>query len=188
MCFVLVQTCFRVVFDPVHSLDFEGAGTRSAPPRREIMKRTTTLIGIIVATLLLLPATAFAAGQGAGGVSGVGAFYVDGVAYRTVGTPTDLSNTGAPDHSFDTIYVVGNGQTNVATAAPGDEDYNGGRWQVEVLDFGDTGYAMSLADHDYNGSGTLDSAEEIAAALAAGYATASAGPTFVCPVIPAPRG
>ena len=30
-------------------------------------------------------------------------------------------------------------------------------------------------------------AEEIEAALASGYATASAGPSFVCPVIPAPR-
>ena len=35
------------------------------------------------------------------------AFYVDGVRYRTVGTPTDFSGTGAPAHSFDTIYALG---------------------------------------------------------------------------------
>lgn len=151
------------------------------------MKKITTLVGLIAVAMLLLPATAFAAGQGAGGVSGVGAFYVDGVPYRTVGTPTDLSGTGAPDHSFDTIYAVGNGQANVATAAPGDDGYNGGRWRVEVLEFAEGGYAASLADHDYNNSGTLDSAAEIHGALADGYAATSAGPSFVCPVIPAPR-
>lgn len=151
------------------------------------MRRITILIGIVAAAMLLLPATAFAAGRGAGGVSGVGAFYVDGIAYRTVGTPTDLSHTGAPAHSFDTIYAVGNGQANVATAAPGDRGYNGGRWRVQVLDFGSDGYEMSLEDHDYNDSGTLDSDEEIAGALADGYATVSAGRSFVCPVIPAPH-
>lgn len=151
------------------------------------MKRITTLIAIIAAALLLLPASAFAAGKGAGGVSGVGAFYVDGVAYRTVGTPTDLSNTGAPDHSFDTIYAIGNGQANVATAAPGDEGYNGGRWRVEVLNFVVGGYDEAIEHHDYNDSGTLDSAAEVHAALDAGLATLSAGPSFVCPVIPAPR-
>jgi hypothetical protein len=57
-------------------------------------------------------------------------FYVDGDLYRTIGTPTDLSGTGAPAHSFDTIYALGGSLTNVAEAAPGDSDYNGGRWMV----------------------------------------------------------
>jgi hypothetical protein len=56
-----------------------------------------------------------------GSVSGP-AFYVDGAQYRTVGTPTDLSETGAPAQSFDTIYDFGGLQLNVATAAPGDAD------------------------------------------------------------------
>ena len=47
-------------------------------------------------------------------------FYVDGTLYRTIGTPTDLSQTGAPAHSFDTIYEFFGNQRNVATAAPGD--------------------------------------------------------------------
>ena len=59
--------------------------------------------------LLLTVAVAATAGSalanGAGGVSGP-AFYVDGVLYRTVATPTDLSGTGAPAHSFDTIYAL----------------------------------------------------------------------------------
>ncbi len=123
-----------------------------------------------------------------GGVSGP-AFYVDGQLYRTVGTPTDLSQTGAPDHSFDVIYAFGGGQPNVATAAPGDPGYNGGRWQVHALGF-NTSWAATVAAHDTNGSGDLDSNEEVEAALAdpgAGGATdLGVVKSFVCPVIHLP--
>jgi hypothetical protein len=57
-------------------------------------------------------------------------FIVDGDAYRTVGTKTDFSGTGAPAHSFDTIYALGGSLLNVASSAPGDRDFNGGRWMV----------------------------------------------------------
>lgn len=116
------------------------------------------------------------------GVSPGPAFYVDGVAYRTVNTPTDLSGTGAPDHSFDTIYDFGGLQLNVATAAPGDRDYNGGRWRVHALAF--TNYAAALAASDANDSGSFDSDAEIAAAIAAGTARdLGVVKSFVCPVI-----
>jgi hypothetical protein len=116
------------------------------------------------------------------GVSSGPAFYVDGVAYRTVATPTDLSGTGAPDGSFDTIYDFGGLQLNVATAAPGDRDYNGGRWRVHALSF--TNYAAALAAYDANDSGSFDSDAEIAAALAAGAARdLGVVKSFVCPVI-----
>ena len=98
------------------------------------------------------------------------AFYVDGQLYRTVNTPTDLSNTGAPASSFDTIYqFFGVQPFNVATAAPGDAGYNGGRWLVHGLEFDD--YAAAVDAFDSNGSGDFDSDEEVAAALAAGAAT-----------------
>ena len=120
------------------------------------------------------------------GVSREPAFYVDGTTYRTVGTPTDLSGTGAPAHSFDTIYEFGGAQPNVATAAPGDPGYNGGRWMVHALSF-PSGYAAAVAAGDSNGSGDLDSDEEIAAAIAAGAATdAGVVKQFVCPVIKQP--
>jgi len=61
------------------------------------------------------------------------AIYVNGTLYRTVGTPTDLSNTGAPLSSFQTIYSFGDLQPNVARAAPGDPGFRGGRWQVHAL-------------------------------------------------------
>jgi hypothetical protein len=125
---------------------------------------------------LLLAATATA------GVTGP-AFYVDGQAYRTVNTPTDLSGTGAPAKSFDTIYDFGGNQMNVATAAPGDAGYNGGRWRVHALSF-PSGYAAALAAGDANGSGTIDSDEELAVAIAAGTAVdTGVVKSFVCPVI-----
>src|SRR5688500_4702991 len=92
-----------------------------------------------------------------GGVTGP-AFYVDGTLYRTVNTPTDLSKTGAPDHSFDTIYALAGQPFNVATAAPGDRGYNGGRWMVHAIAY-NTSWAATVAAHDANDSGDLRSEE-----------------------------
>ena len=58
------------------------------------------------------------------------AFYIYDVRYRTVGTQTDFSDTGAPEFTYDKIYGLGNGLANVAEAKPGDRDFNGGRWAV----------------------------------------------------------
>src|SRR5829696_1659780 len=139
--------------------------------------------------VLLIAAAAVAAALPSAASSGVGgpAFYVDGVLYRTVATPTDLSRTGAPDHSFDTIYEFSGDQPyNVATAAPGDRGYNGGRWRVEVVDYA-VDYSAALAGFDANGSGDFDSAAEVTSAIEAGAITTSDGPSFVCPVIPLPH-
>jgi hypothetical protein len=117
-------------------------------------------------------------------------FYVDGKVYRTVGTPTDFSNTGAPDHSYDIIYDIP-GQMNVAEAAPGDTDYNGGRWMVHAISFDEGQYAAALADAavNMNDNNVLDSAEEVEAAIAEGYAMDNGVvKMFECPVIPMPQG
>ena len=111
-------------------------------------------------------AMAFGPTASAGGVSGP-AIYVDHVLYRTVATPTELSGTGAPAHSWDTIYNFFGAQPSVATAAPGDRGYNGGRWLVHKVSTPD-GYAAALAAGDIDGNGVLDSADEIDAALTSG--------------------
>ena len=141
-------------------------------------------LAILAAVVAL--ASAGAALAGSGGVTGP-SFYVDGTLYRTVNTPTDLSSTGAPDHSFDTIYqFFGVQPFNVATAAPGDPGFNGGRWRVHGLEFAD--YSAAVAAFDTNGSGDFDSDEEVSAALAAGAATdIGIVKSFVCPVIRVPR-
>lgn len=118
------------------------------------------------------------------------AFYVDGQLYRTVATPTDLAGTGAPAQSRDLIYDLGGNQPNIATAAPGDTDYNGGRWQVHAVSF-NTSYAATLAAYDANANGVLDSDAELAQAFddpgPAGATDAGVIRQFVCPVIPLPR-
>lgn len=115
------------------------------------------------------------------------AFYVDGELYRTVGTPTDFTNTGAPESSFDVIYNFRGAQKyNVSTVGPGTPGYNGGRWRVHGLGF--RNYAAALSRHDANHSGDFDSDEEVRAALDAGDAVDTGIlKTFECPVIPLPR-
>jgi hypothetical protein len=101
------------------------------------------------------------------------AFYVDGTLYRTIGTPTDFSGTGAPDHSYDHIYALGSGLRNVAEAAPGDRDYNGGRWQVYTITW-------------ISAPVQLTSAEQVHAYAEAEMLIISSSPAaqFECPVIP----
>jgi len=141
------------------------------------MRRSILALALLLGATLGLPSAALATGPPSP------SFYVDGTLYRTVGTPTDLSNTGAPDSSFDTIYqFFGAQEFNVATAAPGDQDYNGGRWRVHGLEFGDYNAAAAA----YGGSnGVFDDDAEVLAALNAGAAVdIGIVKSFVCPVIP----
>ncbi|WP_323102350.1 hypothetical protein [Intrasporangium sp. YIM S08009] len=114
--------------------------------------------GAAMATIAAAPASA--------GVSGP-AFYVDHVLYRTVATPTDLSGTGAPESSYDTIYSFGALQRSVATSAPGYRDFNGGRWAVHAVT-APHGYAAAVASGDLDGNGVIDATNEVVAALTAG--------------------
>jgi hypothetical protein len=84
-----------------------------------------------------LVASAFASSVAAGGPPKL-SFYIDDVRYRTVGTPTDFSGTGAPASTYDTIYALGSGLANVADAKPGDTDFNGGRWAVRPITWNTT--------------------------------------------------
>ena len=84
------------------------------------MKRLLPVLAVACIALVGGVSAAFA--NGSGGVTAP-SIYVNGVLYRTVGTPTDLSNTGAPDSSFETIYDFGGAQPNVAEAAPGDPGF-----------------------------------------------------------------
>lgn len=151
------------------------------------MRSTRTALRTALAATATLAVTVATGAVASAGVSGP-AFYVDGTVYRTVATPSELFDTGAPAHSFDTIYDFGGAQRNVATAAPGDRDYNGGRWRVHTLTF-PGGYAAALAAGDLDADGVLDSDAELAVATAAGAAVdAGVVASFVCPVIPLQHG
>jgi hypothetical protein len=152
------------------------------------MRKLSRLLATLGALVVGLSAVAAVSANNAGGSGGVTgpAFYVDGELYRTVITPTDLEGTGAPDHSFNTIYDIA-GQPNVAEAAPGQRGYKGGRWMVRPVSFED--YDATVGAHDSNGSGDLDSNEEVESAVAASNATlGDVVRYFVCPVIPVAKG
>jgi hypothetical protein len=122
----------------------------------------------VLALLLALPAAVFAGGPPDDRPVGPpgGTIYAHDVAYQTVATPTDLP-TNAPDDSFDVIYVFPDCPTcaSVSVAAPGDADYNGGRWMVI----------------EANGIFTqLTNAEDVEAMASSFNET---GTRFVCPLI-----
>ena len=131
------------------------------------MRRLTSLLA---ASGLLLALAVPAAAGGPPALS----FYVDGVQFRTIATPTDLSGTGAPASSFDRIYALGGDLANVAEAKPGDRDYNGGRWMVLPVTWNSTPVQLTSAD-------------DVEAAAAANLLTIGTTPIklFVCPAIPA---
>ena len=134
------------------------------------------LAGALAAAGLLI---ALASSSVAAGGPPADGFYVDGDVYRTVGTPTDFSDSGAPDTTFDVIYALGSGLLNVAEAKPGDTDYNGGRWMVLAVRWADGVTPVQLT-----------SAEEVQAYAEAGLLTIGSEPVqeFECPVIRAAGG
>jgi hypothetical protein len=99
-------------------------------------------------------------------------FYADGVLWRTEGTTTDFTNTGAPMSSFEAIYALGNDLTNVAAAAPGDPGFRGGRWMVLPVTWNTTPVQLT-------------SGGQVLAYAAAGWLTIASTPVkeFECPVI-----
>jgi len=145
------------------------------------------LLALTVGLAVVLSVTASALGAGSGPPQP--GIYVNGVLYRTVGTPTDFSQTRAPDSSFQTLYKFATGQSaSVTTAAPGDPGFRGGRWQVHLIEF-NTSCADTLAAYDSNGSGTLDNVAEVQAALndpgPNGATDLGIVKLFECPIIPA---
>jgi hypothetical protein len=149
---------------------------RAQHPSKEFsMDREKTLVRRLVAgiSVALLAASIGAGGALAGGPPAP-AFYVDGDLYRTVGTPTDLFGTGAPESTYDVIYALGGDLLNVAESKPGDRDYNGGRWLVLPITWADDVEPVQFKNDD-----------DILAAAEAGDLTIGSTPvkSFVCPVI-----
>jgi hypothetical protein len=150
------------------------------------------LLASVAATIACVwAATAFGGGNGALVYRGA-VLYVDGVQYTTLDTPAFFENaSGAPDHTWDTLYVFPKSETelfqlHVADAGPGDRDYNGGRWIVKAVFF-TSSYASAAAA--YGGSnGIFDNDAEVLAAIAGGAATTVDLFRLECPVRPLPRG
>jgi hypothetical protein len=82
-------------------------------------------------------ATAEAAGTFEASRVARGAIQADCELFGTVGTPTSFKPSSGP---FDELYNVGmaggsvkDGAAAISESRPGDQDFNGGRWHVNVL-------------------------------------------------------
>ena len=117
--------------------------------------------------LLTVAAVAAAAVLATPTMSGLGppggTIYAFDVAYRTIGTPTELPNRGP----FDTLYMFPDCAdcAAVSEAAPGHPGYNGGRWRVVEA----TGITTQLT----NAEDVVEQADELV----------DTGTRFVCPLI-----
>ena len=115
------------------------------------------------------------------------AIWAHGELYGTVATPTSF--TSPPSHTTDVIYSFGmnqvTGQRSVSEAAPGDRDYNGGRWRVKLAMFTPAGETYIDADNDNVVDFELTSAEEVLDYADQGYIEiVDTDVSFVCPLLP----
>lgn len=82
------------------------------------------------------------------------ALWANGKLFDTV--LTDTSFNLPPMHSTDVLYNFGmsglQGQRAISATAPGDRDYNGGRWSVKVVVFTEEGKTA----HDPDGDGVVN--------------------------------
>ena len=82
------------------------------------------------------------------------AIWANDTIYGTVLTDTSFKNP--PAQSTDVLYNFGmsglSGQRAVSNAAPGDTDYNGGRWSVKIVTFTTLGKSV----HDPDGDGMVN--------------------------------
>jgi hypothetical protein len=113
------------------------------------------------------------------------ALWAGGVTWDTVLTPTSFKNP--PSHSVDLLFDFSmsglTGQRGVSDSYPGQPDYNGGRWWVQMVVFTPQGIDV----HDADGDGAVDfeltSAEEVLEHLDLGHLEIFETATyFVCPL------
>jgi hypothetical protein len=138
----------------------------------------------LAAALTLAVAAPAAAGGGAMRVQN--AIWNDGHLYGTVATPTSF--VAPPEHSTDVIYSFSmsglTGQRSIAEAAPGDTDFNGGRWSVVMAVFTPEGIA-ALGDGDGGIATELTSDADLFDQVDLGYVELiPTGFYFECPMLP----
>ena len=140
---------------------------------------------VILSLLVVLAGTTAVYAGGATRVAE--AIWANDNLYDTIVTPTTF--VAPPDHSTDVIYsfmMSGlSGQRSVAESAPGDRDYNGGRWDVQMVVF----TAQGMDAHDPDGDGfvnfELTNAEDVLAHEQLGHIIINeANFYFECPLLP----
>jgi hypothetical protein len=115
------------------------------------------------------------------------AIWVHDQIYGTVATVTAFKSP--PAHSTDVIYSFAKsgleGQRSVAVYAPGDPEYNGGRWDVMGVTVTEAGMAFLDIDHDGMIDEEITNAEDVEWLEGMGLVTIEeAGVYFECPLRP----
>ena len=114
------------------------------------------------------------------------ALWAGGTTWDTVLTPTAFKNP--PHHSVDLLFDFSmsglTGQRSVSESYPGQPDYNGGRWWVQMVVF----TAEGIAALDVDGDGVIDveltSAEEVLNQMTLGHLLIFETATyFECPLL-----
>jgi len=115
------------------------------------------------------------------------AIWVHDELYSTVATDTSFGSP--PPQSTDIIFSFMNsgltGQRSVAQYAPGDPEYNGGRWNVMLVTFTDLGKSIHDPDGDGEVNFELTNAEQVLHHAELGHLTITEpGVYFECPLLP----
>ena len=106
------------------------------------MFRKSVVVFAVLVMALVLAIPAFAGAPNFGP-----AIFADGEAFGTKGLGALPAPNGRNDQSFDKLFMFVNGadgQLAVAEAAPGNPDFNGGRWAAYTVEWTEEG----LAAHD----------------------------------------
>ena len=121
------------------------------------------LVLAAAALLALAPSASAAQPQGPHGSVAFINVYAHDTLYGSVVAPNSLPAKG----NFDELYVFpGTGFTIVSDAAPGDTNYNGGRWHVNMV---------------LGATQQFTNAEDV---LASGLTIVSTDTRFSCPLLP----
>ena len=142
------------------------------------MKRTLLLLAITLSIIAFIAVTVQAK-------VGRSAIWCDGELFGVTVTPKDVPMEGP----FDIIYSFSQSglesQRSISDAKLGDTDYNGGRWEVRLVEF----TAQGMLIHDPDGDGEvnfeLESDAELHEHEALGHLIISEPVRyFVCPLHP----
>jgi hypothetical protein len=157
---------------------------RKQPSTKEMKVHTRKSITLVVSSLLLTMAGLASADPGAPNF--MPAIYGDGEVWGTKGT-TQLPAPNAHNvQSFDNLYIIDNPndpngvQLPVSEAAPGNPNYNGGRWSVQIVTWTAAGFMA------YGGiAPILTSEQDVLYNEQAGYLEIESGNNyFQCPLLP----
>lgn len=144
--------------------------------------RRSVLVSLIAAICLVLSTAAASAKA----QKVEDAIWHDGELYDTVVTPTSFMQP--PSHAVDLIFSFAMsglmGQRSVSESAPGEPDYNGGKWWVQMVVFTEAGLAALDPGADSTIDVELKSVEEVLQAESDGYLTITPTSTyFQCPML-----